>query len=399
VAFTFVLRDRATAIAQGEFRNVSQRSIRFPFLKTPTFTGTIAADHPAASLLLNLDNTIISGYDLSIQTDPLFQGPVVAYQKQRTSQGGTIQFTAAGIGWRLDHRLIGKSNTGATFGTTSISLLDRGEIMGRIIDALNTGEASNIFADAGDTGIRRGTITASSSTFVGPWRYKIASEALADLSGTLDGPDFRIRPVAPTADAVGVQFGALDVAAAFGQVQPNVAFEYGTGQDNVAEWSDVGDSTTLANRAVSLPSGFPDNAVDSPIQWDDATAIADRGLYETVVAADLLTSDLRTKLAQEHVRVRKMPRRVISFTPVAEDPSLPLSERRVPRLFADFNIGDVVTFRAVEHLPITDTAGTIIGISEQKTADLLMRVFGAELAIDDNGVAQTRLTLADDGSS
>jgi len=398
VAFTFVLRNLA-GVALGEFRNVSQRSIRFPFLRTPTVTGEIAADHPAAGLILELDKTILSGYDLSIQSDPLFQGPIVAYTKQRSSQGGTVQFTAAGIGWRLDHRLIGKNNTGATFGTTSLSLLDRGEIMGRIIDALNSGEATNIFADAGDTGIRRGTITASSSTFVGPWRYKIASAAFADLSGTLDGPDFRIRPVTPTTDGVGVQFGALDVAPAFGQTQPNIAFEYGTGQDNVAEWSDVGDSTTLANRAVSLPSGFPDNAVDMPIQWDDAPAIADRGLYETVVAADLQTSDLRTKLVQEHVRVRKMPRRVISFTPIAEAPDIPLAERRVPRLFADYQLGDVVTFRAVERFPITDTAGTIIGSSEQKTADLRMRVFGAELTLDDNGIAQTRLTLQDDGSS
>jgi hypothetical protein len=205
--------------------------------------------------------------------------------------------------------------------------------------------------------------------------------------------------VTPTTDGVGVQFGALDVAPAFGQTQPNIAFEYGTGQDNVAEWSDVGDSTTLANRAVSLPSGFPDNAVDMPIQWDDAPAIADRGLYETVVAADLQTSDLRTKLVQEHVRVRKMPRRVISFTPIAEAPDIPLAERRVPRLFADYQLGDVVTFRAVERFPITDTAGTIIGSSEQKTADLRMRVFGAELTLDDNGIAQTRLTLQDDGSS
>jgi hypothetical protein len=340
---------------------------------------------------------MLKAYDSSSGSKVLrFLGPIVGYDKTRNEAGGTIAFTAAGIQWRLDRRRIGKATAGATFGTSSLSLLDRGEMMGRIVDALNSGEATNIFTDAADTGIRRGTITASSSTFVGPWRYKVASEANSDLSGTLDGPDYQVRPVEPATDAIGVQLGALDVMAAIGQLQANVAFEFGGGKANVAEWHDVGDASTLCNRAISLPSGYPDNANDVPIQWDDSAAITDRGLYEDVIPGDVITSDLRTKLVQDAVRVRKIPRRVIAFTPVAEDASLSIDQRRLPRLFVDYSPGDTIRFRATETFPVRDTSGTVIGVTSVQTVDVLMRVFVAQVDIDDGGVATTSLALQSD---
>jgi hypothetical protein len=175
-------------------------------------------------------------------------------------------------------------------------------------------------------------------------------------------------------------------------------FAFGTPPNNVSEWNDVGDSSSLANRAISLPTGFPDNATSSFISWLDDPSIATRGLHETVVTADLVTDDLRTKLVQENVRVRKTPRRVISFTPVAEDSTASIDQRRGQRLFVDFNVGDVIPFRAVERFDVTDTSGMVIGQNEVPTVDLLMRVFAAELVIDDQGVAQPTLTLINDGS-
>lgn len=397
MAWSFIVRNRAGS-ALGELRNVHDRNIRFPWLKTPTMTGRIDANHPLAQRITDGDLTILSGYDQTIQATPMFQGPVIGYQRTRNAQGGQITFTAAGAGWYLDHRLIGKSNAGATFGTTSLSLLDRGELIGRTIDACNAGDATNIFTDSGNTTIRRGTITASSSTYVSDARYKVASELISDLSATLDGPDIQVRFVEPFTDATGLVLGLMDVAPALGTVQPNVVFAFGTPPYSVVEWNDVGDSNTLANRAVNLPSGFPDNATAQPITWDDAPSIAARGLYETVVAADLVTDTLRTTLVQEHVRIRKVPRRIISVTPAAEDSTAPASERRVPRYGLDYRGGDVVTFRAVERFDVTDTSGTVIGQSEVATADLLVRVFAAELAIDDNGVAAVTPTLQYDGA-
>lgn len=423
--WTFVLTDRV-GNALGELRNATGRSLRFPLNRTPTFSFTVQTDNPLSALFLLDDKTLIKGYDDSTGAKTLrFYGPVVGHDKARNSQGGTIGVTAAGVQWRLDRRLIGKSNAGATFGTTALSTLDRGEIMGRIVDALNSGNATNIFTDAGDTGIRRGTIAASSQTYVSDWRYKVAGEALADLSGTLDGPDWQIRPVEPAADGAGVQIGALDVAPAFGSVNPDVVWTFGTPPYNVAEWHDTGDSTSLANVAHNLPPGFPDNATQPVLgATDTAGSIADRGLYETVVSADLQTDSLRTTLVQEHVRVRQIPRRVIAITPVAEDASGPIERRRVPRLFADYIVGDVVRFRAMEHFSVETAlqiqassggllpAGTLLpsgsllpgGVLNTETAsivtyvqiptvDLLMRVYVAQVDLDDAGVQTTSVAL------
>jgi hypothetical protein len=412
MAFSFVLTDRQ-GNQLGELRNASNRSLRFPLNRTPTVSFQIDATHPFAPWFLDVDKVLLKAYDDSTGSRVLrFYGPVVGYEKTRNAQGGTMTVTAAGVQWRLDHRLIGKADAtlaGATFGTTSLSLLDRGEIMGRTIDALNTGESTNIFTFPADTGIRRGTITASSSTYVGPWRYKLAGEVCAELSGTLDGPDWEVTPTEPVNDGIGVlaggvtvgagvQIGVLNVAAAIGAVQPNVAFEFGTGQHNVAEWKDIGDSNTLANITINLPPGFPDNATQAIIASSDTVAMTDRGVYEAVVAADLATDDLRTKLVQEHVRIRKVPRRIIQFSPIAENSAAAAQDRRVPRLFADYIVGDTVRFRAVERFPVFDTAGTVVSTASIPTVDLLMRVFVAQIDLDDNGTASTSLTLQQDGS-
>lgn len=398
MAYTMLLRTRA-GVNNGELRNATNRSFRFPHLRTPTVQFVVDATHPKAPVLADCDKVILAVYDDSTGSKTLvMQGPITGLEKTRNAQGGTLAVTASGVQWRLDRRQIGKNNTGATFGTSSLSLLDRGEIMGRIVDALNAGDATNVITDAGDTGIRRGTITASSSTYIKDWRYKPAGEAMGELAGTLDGGEWVVRPVEPVTDAAGVQLGALDVAPMIGTVQPNVAFEFGTGHHNVAEWKDITDASALCNSAVSLPAGFPDNATDPVLAWTDATSIADRGLHEAVISGDVVTQDLRTKLIQNAVRLRKIPRRIISFTPVAEDSSLPVAERRVPRLFADYSVGDTVRFRAVERFPVFDTLGTVLDTVAVQTVDLLMRVFVAQVDLDDNGVASTQLTLINDGS-
>jgi hypothetical protein len=397
MTWSFVLTDRV-GNQLGELRNASGRSLRFPLNRTPTFNFTIKADNPFSSLLVDLDKVLVKAYDDSTGSKVLrFYGPCVGRDKTRNAQEGAIPISAAGVQWRLDRRLIGQNIAGATFGTTSLSMLDRGEIMGRTIDALNVGESSNVWTVAGDTGIRRGSITASSSTYVTDQRYVFAGPFMAGLSATLDGPDYVFRPVEPTTDATGVQIAALDVAPAIGTTQPNVAFKFGGPDGNVAEWKDTGDATGLCNRGVNIPSGWPDTATQQPIVWQDTAATTDRGvLYEAVIPGELQSDDLRLKLVQENVRVRKVPKRIIAFTPVAEDPSAPIEQRRVPRPFADYNVGDVVHFRAIERFPVLAVDGTVQGYTETPTVDLLVRVFAIQIDLDDSGVAQTAVALQDD---
>jgi len=406
MTWTFVVCDRA-GNPLGELRQATGRQLRFPLNRIPSFGFTIDVDHPRAGDLTLGDKTLVKAYDDSTGTRVLrFLGPVVAVEKSRNSAGGSIAVTAAGVAWRLAHRLIGKNTAGATFGTNPNindgTWLDRGEIAARIVEALNSAENTNIYTDAGDTGIRRGTITASVQANAGPWRYKPADEAISELSAALDGFDWEVAPVEPTADTVallggenyaGLRLGDLNCAPAIGGSKPDVVWEFGAGRRNVESWRDLYDSSALCNLGVNLPPGYPDNAIQSPIVVRDDPSINDRGLHEAVIPGDLLVDELRTKLTQEHVRIRKTPRRIIEFTPTAEDGDVDGLPRRVPRLWDDYIIGDVMPFHATELFRVYDSAGNITGTREVKTVDALFRAFSVTLAIDDNDVARPTLTF------
>lgn len=376
-----------------------ERKLRVPLNLNPTATGVLDAAHPLAANVLALDKTLLKVYDRTV--DPVnpalrFLGPMATYDKVRQAGGGTVAFTAAGALWRLGGRLIGRNPAGAIFGD-ALTPVDRGEIAGRIIDALNTGDNAGIYTQAGDTGIRRGVIAPSSSTFLGPLRYAEADGVLASLAAPLDGFDYRARPVEPVRDALGVKIAELDVAPAFGVLNPAAAFEFGTGRHNVAVWRDAGDAGALCNDGVSLPDGYPSNAVGTVQTYTDAASIADRGLWERAIAdpGGLADDALRLKLVASHVGVRSTPRRTITFDPIPE--ALDALERRVPRPFIDYDVGDLIPFRALERFPIRDPDGQIVGEREELTVDAIFRIYVIELALDDEGNATTTLTLVEGG--
>ena len=396
MGWQFVVTDRQ-GNALGELQNASGRSLRFALNRLKTFAFTVTVDNPMSQHLVQGDQTLVKAYEDSTGSRTLrLNGPVVTFEKARSAQAGTLAVTVADAGWRLGHRLIGKHPAGATFGTP-VALIDRGEIAGQILDAVNNGNTTTAHADSGDTGVRRGTITASSQTFAGPWRYKPANEAISELSAPLDGYDWEIAPTEPTPDAIGLQIGALNIAAAFGSVKPDAVWEFGTGRHNVAEFRDVGDSGSLANRAHNLPPGFPDNATQQVVTASDQPSIDARGLHETVVAGDLQVDALRQNLVDEHVRIRRFPRRVITFTPISENPDASPGERRVPRLWSDYGIGDVVPFRAVERFEVRAADGAITDYQQVKTVDALFRVYAVEVQLDNNGVVTPTLTLVEEG--
>lgn len=415
MAWTFVVCDTAGAVV-GELGRagggqplgglgqgaggISNRSLVFNLNRIPTFGFTARADHPMARYLGpdQVGRTLVKGYDDSTGVKVLrYLGPLIASQKVRNSAGGTLAVTTAGVAWRLGGRLIGKSVAGATFGTTPTSLLDRGEIQARMVEALNSGDATNIYTDAGDTGIRRGTITPSTATYVN-WQYTFADKAFTDLTAPLDGPDWEVAPVEPVLDAYGLQLGALNALPVIGVTEPNVLFEYGTGKLNVGEWSDMGDLSALANLIHHLPPGWPQQTTGNVLTVTDAASQAAYTLREALItdAPDLAVDQLRQLLLQENLAIRKVPRRVISFTPITELAGT--TQRRVPRLFVDYGIGDVVIFHAREPFPVLDSRGTVIGTTVQTTANLSVRVYKVTLNIDDQGNATPTVVLVDDGS-
>jgi hypothetical protein len=69
----------------------------------------------------------------------------------------------------------------------------------------------------------------------------------------------------------------------------------------------------------------------------------------------------------------------------------------MPRLFTDFAVGDAVPFRAVERIDVRSaSAGAVTGQAKQTEIAGTLRVYAAELSIDDDGAEQPEFTLIDD---
>jgi hypothetical protein len=383
VAWEYVLADRAGR-PLGELRGADPRGWHRGLKSGRSASFTVQTKHPLAGQLQLADKLLLKVYDDRDGTKRLRHiGPCLGFQRDVGENArGTAAINSASPLWRLLTRLVGKSTAGTSIGTP-LALVDRGDTLGQLVDALNSGSAP-WGTSADDTGIRRGSITPSSTGLWGPWRYYEASRAWADILTGLDAPEIDLRPVEPTTDAIGLQIAALDVAPALGQQRPDAVFEYGTGRRNVPSFTDLGDSGTLANSTFHLPPGFPDTATQSVLSSSDAASIADRGLHEAVVTADVQTDPLRQQLLDDHVLIRKQPRRVITFT-AARDPDpfdTPLEQRRVPRPFVDFDVGDVVPFRAVEPREVRADDGTLLGYQDETTIDALFRVYTLDIAPD-----------------
>jgi hypothetical protein len=94
---------------------------------------------------------------------------------------------------------------------------------------------------------------------------------------------------------------------------------------------------------------------------------------EDLISSDLIDSAARKVLASEHVRIRKYYKIVLSFTPQVEDGS------RTPKFGVDYDIGDTVTAR------IKDQGVLMINST--------VRIYGADIELDQNGLASTNLIL------
>lgn len=348
MAYTFTLEDLA-GTELGEVAATTRR-VGLAVGSMATAGYTLRLDDDLADTILEGD-TLLAVYDDDVsRTVPIFHGRQVTAEEVAAENAATVAATYADPSWTLLRRLAGKSAAGYSRGTP-LAQVDRGTIIRELVDATNAESPS---------GVRMGTVTASSLTYVAGWFYKPVAEAIRDLSATLDGPDWRVRPIA----YAGGYIGELDVAPAIGQQRPDAAFEYGDGALNVKTYRRAVTLEGTANRLHGLPPGFPDNATQAVQQEDHAASQATRGLLEDALSTDLNVDELRRRLLQHHIIVRHGPRQTITFEPVTElDEG---DERRIPRLGLDLNVGDIIPFRATVH--------------GEKRIDVRVRVYGVELA-------------------
>lgn len=373
MAWQFILTD-LQGVVQGEIVNADERKIALPHLRVPSAAFRIPLYHDLSDTLLNTD-TLLKAYRTDNNTgqrDLAFHGPIVSVEEATGGDTGpTLACTAAGPFWRLTKRIIPGStlHSGVSYGSTA-SPRDLGLIAHDIVTECN---------GTGYTGISPGTQTNSITGAVGPWFLKVAAEGIAELATGLNSFEFRTRPIEPANVAQAFpQIGALDVAPTIGVTQADAVFEYGTGKANVSNYSRQVSRDNMLTRAwISVqgwPDGLPKDSGGTPL-YDlfsrDSDQIAGRGLFDEVVNdAGVTDTTLRQQIADFHLKIRKVPRQVVTFQPV-------VNARPAP--FVDYNVGDTVRARAV-------VRGTT-------RIDALFRIWGLTFNVDKNGNENVELEL------
>lgn len=332
------------------------RSVRIPLNGARSCSFRTRIDHPLNETLLDAGATLVKAYRNGTL---MFVGPVVTFEENGAGENSGIQFGCFDAAWRLSQLQIGKSTAGYTKGTALAQVT---------LAAIATDLLQAAAAHTELHGVVLGAMSSTTLTYVGPWWYKSALEALQELSSMLGGFDWQVDPLEPN----GTQIGTFKCSDYIGTAAANGIFEYGIGLRNVKSYRRVGNADALLNTAYSLPSGFPDATPGQTVQTaTDSASLVKYGKREGVVDSDLQVDALRSKLLQEHVRIRRYPRQTITFEPTILDN---------PVFGSDYNVGDTVKFRAASN--------------DVKRIDVSQRIYAVEFDIDNEGNEAKTLTLA-----
>lgn len=378
-----ILFDPDTLEAVGEVADLrADRSYSYRHNRITTSHFTMALEDPLGDRVLETDllaaswrGEYVAG-EIVYPEKPAFVGEITDVEEVVDETGRRIGVTAGDASFILGQRLIGKSVAG--YSKTVPAL--RRTILTELLDELNAG---------GDTGLRMGTLEDLGTVTVGPWNYKPAAEVLAELAAPLDGCDWRVEPVLPTADATGVYWGRLNLYYAKGIARPDAIFSFTDDPEdlgNVRGYNRTRTKQGMATDAYSLPPGFPETT-ELVKAWQDLPARAKWRRREAVIAGDLGVAELRLALAQQTVAVRANPRETITFGAIlpseiaqAAQAGEPIPD--VPVFGVDYDVGDVVRFRAT--------------VGGDERLDVLVRVWGVDLSIDDAGVETPILATTPD---
>lgn len=359
--FQLALSDRAGVLI-GDISDAHDRQLNFGLSTMNTASFTVRGDHPLADTLINGDALVkVYRKDGSATSVLMMVCEIVTVEEIASDSDASIAVTCAeACYFRLQHRLIGLTSAGSSFGSAASP-------MARHSVAIN---AWNEADTAYPTGVGYDPSCASSGTMAaGPYYFKPVIEAITDAAFASDGFDFVFDPNEPSTGKV----GKFRCATTIGTSKPEAIFEYGTGKNNVLSFKRQITRDTLCNKSYVSPPGFPDNTADSITVASDATSIAARGWFEALIPSDLITATARQSIADLHVTLRKNARQRIEFVPGGT----------APQFVTDFGIGDTVTARA-EH-----PANSI-------RFNATFRVYGVAIKLSDEGFETVSLTLIGD---
>lgn len=354
----------------GELTNAKNRKVTLPLNRVEILSLTIPARHPLAPTAINKD-CLVKAYRTGADGVKrlVFFGPIISTELSADSSGQTVNITAAGAFWRLTKRLLGiradnglPDKAGVSFGVGTP--VDLGSVAESLLSVANGGQY---------TGISMGTRQATTALgTAGPWHMKPIGEAIAELSVGVNSYDFVVTPVDNGPMVAGWrQIGSLNIYSYRGVNRPDAVFEYGTGNANVISFKQATTRDGLMTRGFILAPGWPESTIQDGRKAEDASLIGSRGLYEAVVPDGGVTWDnLRQIIVDEHLRVRKNPREVITFVPA-------MNAR--PEWGTDWDVGDHVRARAA-------VSGTMV-------FDSLFRIWGVTFNVDENGNERAELEL------
>jgi len=290
--------------------------------------------------------------------DLVFCGVLQPFSDYKVYSDGQISSTAEAFDplERLAKRVVGDSADGIVYSTAT----ERREIVGDVIDTLNTNESCLLTPPP--TSVSVGSCTTEI------YRYKPAGELVTELSATLDGFDFWVQPTEPVIDADGLKLGQLMMATAAGANQRDVFFDHLTGKHNVKEWSRR--ILPVSNNHFALPSGFP-SSIEDVVSSINTASVAQYGLRQQVIPADIVGEQLRGYLTYLHTAIRS--------TPVPQY-SIELSEGQTSETYlTDYEVGDVVNVR------LSDLNGISV--------DGQVRIYGYDIKVDEKAIATESITV------
>jgi hypothetical protein len=369
----YVVTDMAGGVI-GEIQNAKNRTYSDPLNSMRQAGLTVDVDNPLAPYLTENDCL------LKVYRKPkrggnyqrLFVGDVIQAEEKGDGNTEVVDVLAADPFWRVIKRLI----------PASLNVNSHGQGIGYTAGApgglINLGQiCKDMLGTLGTTGLTLGTVEGGiADSMVGPLYATFAGQMMQDACATLGGPDFYIDPDEPSGAMPNTVFGTINFVVKRGATNPNIVFEYGTGKRNVVSYSRMLTKQNSANTVIGLPQGWPTSITkaDHIVSSTDAGSISARGQLDDLAGADVVSVDLRQKLCDEHVAVRKTRQQQITFVPKNNCPI---------EYGPDFMTGDVVTARAYAR--------------KSWRYNGTARIYGTAITIDDNDNEVVTLTLIPGG--
>jgi hypothetical protein len=377
--WTFVVADLTTAVNVAQLENVKDAQLTFSLNAPTQLSFTLPLDSPYADYVL-AGNCLLKAYQ-SIDDGPQILRAVtevVTAEEIATAEGmRSLAILAMCAGsFRLARRIVGKKRLGFTQSVAR----DRGLIASDLINAVNK-TASGSLPDAGGmTGVRVGSITASSTTTLDPGlQFTPVLDAISNLSKDLDGFDWQMIPVDGIAQAASGDFasaviiGEFVAAPVYGTAR-DLVFQYGSAGANVSEYHRQLSRANLANVVYVLPQDWgtvvsSTSAVAVGLPQGASSAVTGAGRYEALFSDAVSSTALRSSLAQTLATIRSDAQQLLTFTPLPN----------VAEYGRDYGPGDTVLFQS--------KMGSAVRLNST------VRIYNIALSIDDLGRETASLTL------